>query len=145
MTLSQIVKEITRIGEEHKQINFVYFGDAWERLSQQEVDYPAMFFILEPSNFSGNRRNMNFSLYFMDRVLSEETNETEVLSDMLEVAADVVAFLKHPKQDWTMADTSSLTPFTETEPDLLAGFRMDISLALPLFNDTCQVPTNYAK
>ena len=42
LTLNQIVKQITTLGNDHEQINFVYFGDVWERLSNGEVTYPAM-------------------------------------------------------------------------------------------------------
>jgi len=46
MTLNQIVDELKKIANAHEQINFVYFGDVWERLSNGEVTYPAMFYTL---------------------------------------------------------------------------------------------------
>ena len=44
LTLNQVEKQITTLGNDHEQINFVYFGDVWERLSNGEVTYQAMFF-----------------------------------------------------------------------------------------------------
>jgi hypothetical protein len=147
MTLNQIVKELTTIGNDHEQINFVYFGDVWERLSNGEVTYPAMFMTLTGANFGAKEIAYSFSLYFMDRMLMEETNETEVLSDMTQVAGDIVAQLRYPEDysivTWTLNQNLPVTFYTESDPDLLAGVKLDISLSLPFINNRCQVPSNY--
>lgn len=147
MTLNQIVKEITKLGNDHEQINFVYFGDVWERLSNGEVSYPAMFFTLTGATVQAKEINYNFSLYFMDRMLMEETNETEVLSDMTLVGQDIIAQFRYPKDysivTWTLGSSVPVTFFTESDPDYLAGVKLDISLSLPFINDRCQVPSTY--
>jgi len=136
MTLNQIVKELTKIGNDHEQINFVYFGDVWERLSNGEVTYPAMFFTLTGANVGAKDIAYSFSLYFMDRMLMEETNETEV-----------VAQLRYPEDysivTWSPSTSMPLTFFTESDPDLLAGVKLDTTLTVPFLNDRCQVPSNY--
>lgn len=147
MTLNQIVKELTTIGNDHEQINFVYFGDVWERLSNGEVTYPAMFFTLTGANVLAKEIGYSFSLYFMDRMLSEETNETEVLSDMTQVAGDIVAQLRYPTDygnvTWTVNQNLPLTFYTESDPDYLAGVKLDITLTVPFINNRCEVPSNY--
>ena len=147
MTLNQIVKELTTIGNAHEQINFVYFGDVWERLSNGEVTYPAMFFTLNNANVAAKEIGYSFSLYFMDRMLMEETNETEVLSDMTQVAGDVVAQLRYPEDysivTWTLSQNLPVTFYTESDPDLLAGVKLDATLTVPFINNRCQVPSNY--
>jgi hypothetical protein len=147
MTLNQIVKELTTIGNAHEQINFVYFGDVWERLSNGEVTYPAMFFTLNNANVAAKEIGYSFSLYFMDRMLMEETNETEVLSDMTQVAGDIVAQLRFPTDyqnvTWTLNQNLPITFYTESDPDLLAGVKLDINLTVPFINNRCEVPSNY--
>jgi hypothetical protein len=147
MTLNQIVKELTKLGNDHEQINFVYFGDVWERLSNGEVTYPAMFFTLTGATIGSKEIAYSFSLYFMDRMLMEETNETEVLSDMTQVAGDLVAQLRYPEDysivTWTPSQSMPLSFFTESDPDLLAGVKLDTTLTVPFLNDRCQVPSNY--
>jgi hypothetical protein len=147
MTLNQIVKELTTIGNDHEQINFVYFGDVWERLSNGEVTYPAMFFTLNGANVAAKEIGYSFSLYFMDRMLMEETNETEVLSDMTQVAGDIVAQLRFPTDyqnvTWTLNQNLPITFYTESDPDLLAGVKLDINLTVPFINNRCEVPSNY--
>ena len=147
MTLNQIVKELTKLGNDHEQINFVYFGDVWERLSNGEVTYPAMFFTLTGATIGSKEIAYSFSMYFMDRMLMEETNETEVLSDMTQVAGDIVAQLRYPEDysivSWTPSTNMPLSFFTESDPDLLAGVKLDTTLTVPFLNDRCQVPSNY--
>jgi hypothetical protein len=143
LTLNQVVKQITTLGNDHEQINFVYFGDVWERLSNGEVTYPAMFFTLSGANILAKNIEYQFSLYFMDRMLMEETNETEVLSDTTLIGQDIVAQLRYSKAPWIIGDNASITYFTESDPDYLAGVKIDITLQLPYLNDRCQVPTIY--
>jgi len=142
MTLNQIVKQISAFGNNHEQIKFVYFGDVWERLSNGEVTYPAMFFNLNDAQILAKQIQYNFSIYVMDRMLMEETNETEVLSDMTLVGQDMVASLRDHIYSWIVSDNMSVTFFTESDPDYLAGLKIDFSLTLSSLNDTCQIPTN---
>ena len=143
LTLNQITKQITTLGNDHEQINFVYFGDVWERLSNGEVTYPAMFYTLTGATINAKNITYNFSLYFMDRMLMEESNETEVLSDMTLIGQDIVAQLRYPKAIWDIGDTAPLTYFTESDPDYLAGVKIDITMELPYLNDRCQIPSIY--
>jgi len=142
MTLNQIVKTITTFASNHEQIKFVYFGDVWERLSNGEVTYPAMFFTLTDAQILAKQIQYNFSIYVMDRMLMEETNETEVLSDMTLVGQDMVANLRDHIYNWVVSDNMPITFYTESDPDYLAGVKIDFSLTLSSLNDTCQIPTN---
>lgn len=142
MTLNQIVKTITTFANNHEQIKFVYFGDVWERLSNGEVTYPAMFFTLTDAQILAKQIQYNFSIYVMDRMLMEETNETEVLSDMTLVGQDMVASLRDHIYNWIVSDNMPITFYTESDPDYLAGIKIDFSLTLSSLNDTCQIPTN---
>lgn len=142
MTLNQIVKQITTLANNHEQIKFVYFGDVWERLSNGEVTYPAMFFTLIDAQILAKQIQYNFSIYVMDRMLMEETNETEVLSDMTLIGQDMVAELRDHIYSWVVSDNMPMTFYTESDPDFLAGVKIDFSLTLSSLNDTCQIPTN---
>ena len=142
MTLNQILKQITTFGNNHEQIKFVYFGDVWERLSNGEVTYPAMFFSLIDAQILAKQIQYNFSIYVMDRMLMEETNETEVLSDMTLIGQDMVAKLRSPEYDWIASDNMTVSFYTESDPDYLAGVKIDFTLTLSSLNDTCQIPTN---
>jgi hypothetical protein len=120
----------------------VYFGDVWERLSNGEVTYPAMFFSLIDAQILAKQIQYNFSIYVMDRMLMEETNETEILSDMTLIGQDMVAKLRSPEYNWIANDNMTVSFYTESDPDYLAGVKIDFSLTLSSLNDTCQIPEN---
>jgi hypothetical protein len=144
MTLNQVVKTIQDIGTAHHQIETVYFGDLPDFLNRgSENIYPALYFDVTGANIVGTSLNLNFSLYFFDRMLPEETNETEVLSDMLEVAQDIIAQFRYNNFEFDPLTNVTIDFFTEDTPELLAGVRADLTLELPFTADRCAVPTSY--
>jgi len=145
MTLNNIVQTITNLGNAHQQIKSVYFGDLADYLSRgTENTYPSLYFDLTGGNISEKSLVLNFSLYFFDRMLHEETNETEVMSDMLEVCQDIIAQLRHNNFEFDEGLNVTLSFFTEDTPDLLAGVRADITLDLPYLANRCVVPSSYS-
>jgi len=104
LTLNQVIKQITDYGNQHAQINFVYYGEVYNRLSQEDVTYPAMFITLESSNILAKQIEFRFSLYFMDRQL-QETEGQEVLSDMTQVCGDIVAQLRNNTNLFDVSET----------------------------------------
>lgn len=144
MTLNQIVQTITNIANAHKQIKSVYFGDLSDYLSRgTENIYPSLFFDLTGGNINERTFTLNFSLYFFDRMLAEEVNETEVLSDQFEICQDIIAQLRQNNFEFDEGLSATLNFFTEDTPDLLAGVRADISIELPYLANRCVVPTTY--
>lgn len=143
-TLNQVVQTIKEIAEAHEQIKTVYFGNLPYFLSHGEDNkYPAMFYDLTGSNISGTTLTLNFSLYFMDRMLAEQSNETEVQSDQLSICQDIIAQLKWNEFDFDVQSNITINFFTEDTPDLLAGVQANISLDLPFTANRCVVPSDY--
>ena len=143
LTLNQTVKLIKDIALSHDQINTVYFGDVWEFLAQTDNVYPAMFYSLTGSQINGKSLDISFSLFFLDRQLQDETNETEVLSDQLLIAQDIISMLRFPKFDWEIGDNVVLEFFTENEKDYLAGVKADVTISFPMLSNRCQIPTDF--
>jgi hypothetical protein len=103
-----------------------------------------MFYSLTGSSISGKNLAMDFSLFFLDRQLQDETNETDVLSDQLLIAQDIFAMFNYPKFDWEIDQDVTIDFFTENEKDYLAGVKFDITLNYPMLNDRCQVPSSFS-
>jgi len=144
LTLNQTVKLIREIAQSHNQINTIYFGDVWEFLAQPDNVYPAMFYSLTGSQISGKNLAMDFSLFFLDRQLQDESNETDVLSDQLLIGQDIFAMMRYPKFDWKLEEDVSIEFFTENEKDFLAGVKLDITINYPMMTDRCQVPSSFS-
>ena len=145
MTLNQVVATITNLANAHEQIKSVYFGELSDYLSRgTENIYPSLFFDLTGGNIQEKSVVLNFSLYFFDRMLPEDTNETEVLSDQLQICQDIIAQLRYNNFEFDEGLNATLTFFTEDTPDLLAGVRADITIDLPYTANRCVIPTTYA-
>jgi hypothetical protein len=145
MTLNNLVTTITNLANAHEQIKSVYFGDLSDYLSRgTENIYPSLFFDLTGGNIQEKSVVLNFSLYFFDRMLPEDTNETEVLSDQLQICQDIIAQLRYNNFEFDEGLNATLTFFTEDTPDLLAGVKADITIDLPYTANRCVIPTSYA-
>lgn len=138
-TLNQIVKKITDYGSQHAQIKFVLYGDVVDHLSQGEVTYPAFFFNMSGVSILAKQITFTFSLYFMDRQI-ENTEELEVMSDQLLICQDIIALIRDNANEWLVSENIPMEFFMESEPDVLAGVKADVTLTLSSINNRCQVP-----
>jgi hypothetical protein len=145
LTLNELVKKITEIGEGHKMIKTTYYGNVFDFLAKTpDARYPAMLFDLDTANFNGQVLNVNMVFFFFDRVLAETTNELDVLNDQLLVASDIVAQLRYQLFDFLTGGNVPLTFFREETPDILAGVRASITFEIPFDADRCAVPTSFS-
>lgn len=147
LTLNQIIKRIETLALSHEQINSFYFGDKVEFDSGADINYPVCFCEQLPGsiNRAEHLQRFNFRLYLFDRVLiSEDTegNETEVLSDMSSVAADMAAMLMayEYEDDWMIDNVIVLSSATEELGDMVSGSVLEIGVSVDFIADRCQVP-----
>lgn len=147
MTLNQVIDRVRTLALSHKQINSFYFGDVPEFDANGEVNYPACFLEITPGRIDRveKMQRFNFRLYLVDLVpesTESEQNETDVLSDMHSVCADLLSMLMYSQyeDDWRIAETSTVTPVTESLNDLVAGVHADIEIGVDFLADRCQVP-----
>jgi hypothetical protein len=145
LTLNELVKKITEIGQGHKMIKTTFYGNAFDFLATTpDARYPAMLFDLDTANFNGQVLNVNMVFFFFDRVLAETTNELDVLNDQLLVASDIVAQLRYQLFDFVTTNQVPLVFFKEETPDILAGVRASITFEIPFDADRCAVPTSFS-
>lgn len=148
MTLNQIIARVRSLALSHEQIKWFYFGDPWEFDTNGEIDYPACFLEQQPGSIDRTEhlQRFNFRIYFLNlvRVASgTEDDETEVLSDMSSVAADMLALLMNSEYqyDWVITASSGFTSVTEALGDMAAGCYIDVGISVDFFADRCQVPS----
>jgi hypothetical protein len=139
LTLNQIITQIKGFGTNHPQLNTVLFGEFVEKLDDQDIIYPAMFFDLGDAAISEKQIQYNLNIYIMDRHLVE-TDALEVLSDTNLIMQDIVAEIRNNSNDWETGINIPITYFREADPDYLAGVRADVSLTLDSLNNRCQIP-----
>jgi hypothetical protein len=145
LTLNQLVKKIQDIGEVHKQIKTTYNGSVFDFLSKGSDNvYPAFVYDVSQGNINGTVLTIDFLLFFFDRVLPEQYNETEVLSDQVLICTDIIAQLRYQLFDFYLTGNNNIQFFREETPDLLSGVRATVSFEIPYDADRCAVPTTFA-
>lgn len=114
-----------------------------------DITYPGCFLEILPGSIdrAAKQNRFNFRIFFLDLVkVSDQTeqNETEVISDMYQVAGDVLALLNKPAYefDWTIVESSSISPLTESLGDMVAGVSMEVGILVDYLTDSCQVPSD---
>lgn len=147
LTLNQVISRIRTLALSHSQINSFYFGEVPE-FNTGNLDYPACFLEQQPGSISRTERQQrfNFRVYLVDLVkVSDDTegNETEVLSDMSGVAADLMAmmFSFEYAADWMIVEVAPVVPVTESLEDMVAGVVMEVGVLVDFLADRCKVPS----
>lgn len=155
MTLNQVIQELKQIAESHAQIKHFFFGEGvdWTKLV---LPYPAVLLQLEaPVRLIRNGgAEIDFSIIVCDQIYQARedvndpelrANSTEVMSDMLLIAEDLVALLDDPAAEWVLrSDPVQVQMLSEVQlnQDITAGVKIDFTLALPNIKDRCAVPVN---
>lgn len=142
MTLNEIVAILKNMGMTHKIIRTTFNGAAIDLLDT-EVTYPAMTFVIDTANVSGQTINYDVSMFFFDRLVQGHENEREVQSDQLEIAKDIIAQLRWGGFSFGVNDNVRLAFFTDSTPELLAGVNAELSIETPFASDRCVIPTDY--
>jgi hypothetical protein len=147
MTLNQIITRIRTICLNHKQVRSFHFGRMEDFLANKDRLYPAV--VLQTTSgsisLSGHASTFNCRMFFFDKVnvaASAKENETDVLSDMVSVAMDILAQLNHGNYtDWRISTSNNLELITEDTEDSVAGCYVDISIDIMFKQNVCAVPT----
>lgn len=149
LTLNQVVSRIRTLALSHLQLRSFYFGDVPEFDANGEIVYAACFLQQLPGSIDRveHLQRFVFRMHLVDLVpesTRSEENETEVLSDMHSVAADMVAMLMDSATqfDWVIKEVTPAAPVTEGLNDLVAGVSLDIEVAVDFLADRCWVPAD---
>lgn len=149
MTLNQVIDRTRTLALSHEQIKSFYFGDVPEFDANGEILYAACFLEIQPGTIDRvqHLQWFRFRLYLVDLVpesTESEENETDVLSDMHSICADMLAMLMFSgyEDDWMVGETAQVTPVTESLGDMVAGVYADIEIGVEFLADRCQVPAD---
>lgn len=142
VTLNQIVQNLNEIANKHLQIHGFKFGDPWEFYTSGVCDCTELWVTMSPPIASLTTMDYPFTAWLLDGVRRGEVNETEVLSDMILIAHDIIAQLHHPAYPWAFDRNQkfTLSNYTEKTPYKLSGVSFSFTLNTLKPADTCQIP-----
>jgi hypothetical protein len=144
MTFNTVVNLLRDIADKHWQINSFGIGGVDEIESSLESDkiYPKMWAVPSGTTIKKNTYEHRFNVLLMDLVKSDRSNQTEVISDMMLIANDIVKLLKYEDADYNVIGDPFGEIFVESFSDVVAGFRLEFSIEVPQDNSRCSIPTD---
>jgi len=143
MSLNRAILRLRTIAESHKQIGSFYYGDFADALDT-DIDFPLCAANYTGGNIDGIGKvtNYNFSIYFIDLVnqsTNAMANEPDVISDMLQIAEDIIGEFKN--QDWAglmyIESPASVEPLMSVTPDKASGVKIDVTLQSAFDSSRC--------
>lgn len=138
----QLLGDLKLIGESHKQINSVGFGDitqiTMDIQTQKEPEYVKMYILPGQTLLSRNEIIYNFNITVMDRINDDYSNQRDVMNDTLEIIKDIFTklYLSQYQSQWG----ATVSPFLEEYETILGGWTLGITLTQPYSYDRCEVP-----
>lgn len=143
-SLNQVVNLCEQIADAHKQINGFRFGEPYNVATITER-YPLLWARVGSAAINGKTLSLNISLYIIDILSDDYSNEKDIMSDTLSIAQDVVAMLQDPalSGDLVIGENIILEPLFEELPDKVNGWRVDVPIELSYLSNRCQVPSDW--
>jgi hypothetical protein len=138
----QVISDLKSIGNSHKQINSVGFGDVTQLTMDVETDkeplYTKMYIVPNPVSLNQNEIIYNFQISVMDRINIDLSNQRDVMNDTLEIMKDIftILYLSQYQSQWG----ATLTPFLEEYETILGGWTININITQPFSYNRCDIP-----
>lgn len=142
-TLNEIREGLKKIADAHLQINSFGFGDIWEFNSSGVTNMPCFFVELDSVTRVRRQTNYKFNGWILGSVLNGESDELEVLSNMILTAQDIIFEMTHPDWTWTFLEQKepiTMEDFTEKTDEYLTGVKFTFTIALDIPRDRCAIP-----
>lgn len=142
-TLNQIVENLRDIARNHYQINnFGYYSNASDFYQSGTTNSPEMWctcmsVTVDPQS---GMPIYTINIIIADNVKRGQVNELEVESDLILIAQDVIAQVRHPSYRWNVTQTSNITLPSEKTPKNLTYAEFQVAIRVPKPNNRCAIP-----
>jgi len=151
MTLNQIIAAIRRAGENHKMVRTVAVGPEYDLVADGGKDnyplvlvFPDVVTMLTDGSTASTEKVYKFAIAVMDRQFENSINQVEVLSDTQQILEDIISTLKYVyrESDANFGVNDDALPFFDSRGDNVAGWAINLEVAVPYRSDFCAVPSN---
>ena len=141
-TLNQLVGNLRDIADLHQQIHGFNYGEPWEFYQSGVTNSPEMWVTCEGVTREGSKvSTFNMRVYIVDNVKRGELNELEVESDLIQIAEDIIAQLRHHSYGWNLprTDNISISVRTERTPKMLTAVEFALTIRVPKPDNRCAI------
>lgn len=111
-------------------------------ISVPNVVYPQVYAELTTSSISDKEVSLSFDVVVSDLLKHDNSNEIQVLNDMLSIVLDLRASLiANENENLRIELSSTIDPFTESSTDNTAGWVWSLTATIIDLKDRCNLPT----
>lgn len=148
LTLNQIRRTFEVIADAHRQINGFGFDNEANFGQSNDLQFPCLYVVQEPSTIANGIISRPFTCFVLDRYYGDadaaNSNITDVLSDTQLICTDVVSLLNNTEYVFQLDKTNiQLEPIYAVEGDLLAGYKLQVTLTEAFDFWRCLVPYDF--
>jgi PKD repeat protein len=142
ITYTDVLEEIRDFFDRHQLVNSYVDGQLYDFQAKENI-YSAVVLVPTTSNIMNTQLNLSFDLYFVDRIVEDGTNTKDVYNDELQIVLDFISYFSNRNGKWNLQpDSISLEPFEQKFDDIVAGWRLSVSVLIPFRKNVCEIPLN---
>ena len=144
MTYNQIIKTLTSLLESHAFIKTVknLTPKEWLQRDKDPVYPVCCFSVNTASNNIGLEQVYGIQFFFLDKSGKEAEFETDVISDQIQIANDVIVLMRFPRNSYFIDDNITINTISDKYEDYLAGAEFSVNITTTTAFDNCDVPIN---
>ncbi len=141
---NEVIKFLSGFTANHKQVkafgNGFRFDLNWATTLTN--NHPLIY--VEPLNHQFIEWTQVYSLriYCLDVKQKDSSNETEVISDTLQILNDIVKYIKNADEDWDVANEPLAVAVTNYTTEFTCGWYFDIDIETTINDGNCDIPLN---
>lgn len=142
MTYNQLVKTLRNLLLSHAMIKTVKNATPKEWLLRDEQPkYPIALFSINNGSFNkGGEQVYNVQFFFLDKSGLEAEFETEVISDQIGIASDIVNLMRTGRKNYYIQDAITFNGISDKYEDYLAGIEYTLNITTQSDFSGCDTP-----
>lgn len=142
MTYNQLITTIQSLLQSHAMIKTAknVTPKEWLLKDEQPVFPIATFSVNSGSINKGREQVYNVQFFFLDKSGKEGEYETDVISDQMQTASDIISLMRGGRNIYTIDDNISFNAISDKYEDFLAGIELTINISTQNEFTGCDVP-----
>lgn len=142
MTYNNLITTLTELLSSHAMIKTVKNCTPKEWLNRDEQPiYPVCCFsVISGTMDKGRQQTYQVQFFFLDVSGQEAEFETEVISDQVGTAYDIVELLRLPSNAYSIDDSVPFNTISDKYEEYLAGVELTTTITTQSSFDGCDVP-----
>lgn len=140
LTLKQIQKGLQQVSKSNPFIKSFGIGQTDKINADGDTAYPLIYCTIQPASISNDVfMNISYKIHCMDQITPEETNESDVESDTLQILADYLNKIIDHYYSYPISIkyNTTLEPFEDRFTDKVSGWFTTITFTIPMNSSDC--------